>query len=54
MAAAGTEGIVRIRDDYFIPAVDKSVAGTAQRRAAHLTLASFLADLYQRRSERLR
>ncbi|EKU21046.1 phosphatidylinositol kinase, partial [Nannochloropsis gaditana CCMP526] len=39
------------------PAVDRAGAdgGTpAQRRQAHLTLADFLTDLYQRRSERLK
>ncbi|EWM25639.1 serine-protein kinase atm [Nannochloropsis gaditana] len=57
MAIARSESTQRIIDGHLRPAVDRAGAdgGTpAQRRQAHLTLADFLTDLYQRRSERLK
>ena len=57
MAASRSEGSQRIIDAYLRPAVERAGmdGGTpAQHRRAHLTLASFLAELYQRRSERLK
>ena len=51
MAAARTEGTLNIIDHYLRPAVAKA---STVRRSAHLTLASFLADLYHRRKERLK
>lgn len=54
MAAARSEGTQRIIDGQLRPAVERALAGSKQRRRAHLTLANFLAELYQRRSERLK
>lgn len=57
MAAARSEGAERIVQEQLLPAVERAKAtdqstggaGARQRRRAHLTLANFLADLYQRR-----
>eukprot|EP00624_Nannochloropsis_granulata_P002745 evm.model.NODE_23824_length_21681_cov_83.114159.1 len=57
MAAARSEGTQRIVDGHLRPAVERAAVegGThTQRRRAHLTLANFLAELHQRRSERLK
>ena len=49
MAAARSEGTQRILEGQLRPAVGRALPGTRSRRRAHLTLAAFLADLYQRR-----
>ena len=54
MATAQTEGTQSIIETYLRPAAEKAVPRTQQKRAAHLTLASFLSDLYLRRSERVK
>jgi len=52
MVAARTEGALHIIDRYLSPAVAK--ASHKGKRTAHLTLASFLSDLYHNRKERLK
>jgi hypothetical protein len=54
MASAKTEGTSAIIAEYLRPAVGKAVDHTAQKREAHLILATFLAELYQQRRERLK
>jgi len=57
MAAARSEGTQGIIDRHLRPAVERAVEGggtCTQRRRAHLTLANFLTELHQRRSERLK
>ena len=49
MSLARSEGTQRVIEDHLSPAVERALPGTRQRRAAHLTLAEFLAELYQRR-----